>query len=570
MSDVAKKTRAEKEYKERLDNQAKIGAGLFAGATPLLGLIDRDDYGFQKTNRALSLSEIGADSLDPYLRKRYLEQGPFALIDQFSRERVQELVPSGYTGFEPSDLSGAGTSTSAPGGDIRRQITVSPSAQPRRLSYEGLNADDLGPDGQKGYIWANPDQPQYGYAAGNYNRGGAQSSSNPAVNFLDVDMPESRAGRFATTGEVVANPGFRTDRTWGQRDYGQGRRSDGDVLFPKESIRGRSEVTAADVFTDARQRGFDLDAGDFSKDPGKAFKELVEGYAERRGMSPVQALESIATPVPALGTSDRFAGSLPIFQQFAIEQASPENLQKSGIGTVFTTDSAGTQRTNDGRLFLDDGDDWRPTRHFEVNPKLVKPQARAANFLRRQSGVGLMAGLDLAMDQSINKALQEGRTADAVLQGGLSVGGGAVAEALAKRGLSALANRGVTAPLQIASQAASPLAAIQIASMAERSTPAPDWSKEDRNNPYVARVISQEPSLVGQKGPDVPYWYGYPEEERNRILALPTKTRQVKAMPIGNQALYNLNNERRYAGQQLEKGNIPYLGVPINPLRWFK
>lgn len=561
----------EKEYEERLNSQAKIGVGAFAGAVPaLIGLANRDDYGFEKTKRAISLAEIGANSLDPLLRKRYLEQGPYALIDQLTFDRVQELVPPGYAEFKPSDLSRAGTAPSPAGESIRRQITVSPSAQPRRLSYEGLTDADLGADGQKGYIWANPEQPQYGYAVGNYNRGGAQSSSNPAVNFLDVDMPESKAGPFATTGEVVRNSRFATDRTWGQRDYGEGARADGDVLFPKEAIKGRSEVTAADVFTDARRRGFDLEAGDFSKDPGKAFKELVEGYAERRGMPPVQALESIATPVPSLGTSDRFAGSLPIFQQFATSQASPENLERSGIGTVFER-SAGAQGGHEGRLFLDSGSDtWSPTRHFEINPRLVKPESRAGNFLRRQSGVGLMAGLDLALNPEINKALQEGRTADAVFQGGLSVGGGVVTEAAAKRGLSALANRGITAPLQLASQVASPLAAIQMAALAERSTPEIDWSKKDRRDPAVAQVINQSPSLAGRPGPDVPYWFNYPEEERRRIEALPAKTRQVKTLPVGNQALYSLNNERRYAGQELQRGNVPYLGIPINPLRWFK
>lgn len=560
-----------RKYKERKATEAKIAGGAAAGLVPaLLGVLGRDDYDFHKTNRAVTLAEIGADSFDPSLRERYLTQGPYALIDKPTFDRVQELVPSGYSEFKPSDLSRAGTSTSPDGESIRRQITVSPSAQPRRLSYEGLTEADLGPDGQKGYIWANPEQPQYGYAAGNYNRGGAQSSSNPAVNFLDVDMPESKSGPFATTGEVVRSSGFAANRTWGQRDYGEGARADGDVLFPKESIRGRREVTAADVFTDARRRGFNLEAGDFSKDPGRAFKELVEGYAERRGMTPVQALESVATPVPPLGTSDRFAGSLPIFEQFAASQANPENLQRSGIGTVFQR-SGGGQGRHEGRLFLDSGTDtWSPTRHFEINPKLVKPESRAGNFLRRQSGVGLLAGLDLALDPGINKALQEGRTADAVLQGGLSVGGGVLTEAATKRGLSALANRGITAPLQLASQAAPPLAAIQIAALAERSTPAVDWTKEDRSNPAVARVINRNPSLVGQSGPDAPYWFNYPEEERRRIEALPARVRQVKTLPIGNQALYNLNNERRYAGQQLGKGNIPYLGVPINPLRWFK
>ena len=128
--------------------------------------------------------------------------------------------PPGYSDFLESDLSKAGIEPPA-GGNIKRQITVSPSAQPRRLSYEGLAESDLGDMGQKGYIWANPEQPQYGYAAGNFNRG-RQVSRNPAINFLDVDMPPERQTRFATTGDVVADEKFATQRDWGQRDFGPG------------------------------------------------------------------------------------------------------------------------------------------------------------------------------------------------------------------------------------------------------------------------------------------------------------------------------------------------------------
>lgn len=493
MDSLYREAKTSDEYVERGKDRAEFVGGGVAAAMPfLIGQIGRDDDGFHRTNRAVALSEAGVDSLDPFLRRQYLDKGAHGLVERIAFNRVQDLVPSGYTGGESSDLSRAGTGARPAGDSIRRQITVSPGAQPRRLSYEGLTEDDLGPNGQKGYIWANPDQPQYGYAVGNYSRGkvSSGSDSNPAVNFLDVDMPESKSGRFATTGEVVEGADFASNRVWGQRDYGRGRRSDGDVMFPKESIRGRSEVTAADVFTDAQRRGFDLEAGDFSRDPGKAFKELVEGYAERRGMPPVQALESIATPVPPLGRSDRFAGRLPVFEQFATAQADPESLRRSGLGTAYTASST---RNLDGLHLVSDPGEWHLQRQFEVNPRLVTPVTRAGNFLRRQSGVGLMAGIDVALNPEINQALKEGRTADAVFQGGLSVGGGVATEFAVKRGLSALANRGVTAPLQVAAQAASPLAAIQMAALAERSTPDPYAGR------YQGQTVSRHQGTGGEQ-----------------------------------------------------------------------
>lgn len=468
-------------YKERAEEKSKVATGsALAGISGLSALMTGDEaFGATVAERALALDDVGAKGFDPGLMQRYLQQGPYALIGDDALDTVQKYVPSGYSDFLESDLSKAGIEPPT-GGNIKRQITVSPSAQPRRLSYEGLTESDLDGMGQKGYIWANPEQPQYGYAAGNFNRG-RQVSRNPAINFLDVDMPPERQTRFATTGEVVADENFATQRDWGQRDFGPGRRSDGDVMFPKESIRRRAEVTAADVFTDAQRRGFDIEPGDFSSNPGKAFKELVESAAEKSGKNPLTYLQELATEVPALGESQRFAGQMPVFEQFMVESATPENLRKSGIGSVFVGTEAQPPRTvkKERRLYLEsDPEGWNPRRHFEVNPALINTKQRPGQFLRRQSGAGLTSGLSLALDPSVNKALAEGRHADAALQGGASIAAGAITEALAKRGLEKLAAHGITTPLRVASTVASPLGAIQLATLAPRSTPK-DWGTEE-------------------------------------------------------------------------------------------
>lgn len=522
-------------YKERKNEEAKAAAGgIFAGLGAMSALINNNGgFGTTVAERALALEDVGAKGFDPGLMQRYLTQGPFALINDDALDTVQKYVPSGYSDFLESDLSKAGTKPPT-GENIKRQITVSPSSQPRRLSYEGLSESDLGEMGQKGYIWANPEQPQYGYAVGNFNRG-RQESRNPAINFLDVDMPPERQTNFATTGDVVANNKFETQRNWGQRDFGQGQRADGDVMFPKESIKGRAEVTAADIFTDAKRRGFDIEPGDFSNNPGKAFKELVESASEKRGKNPLAYLQELATEVPALGKSPRFAGQMPVYEQFMIKNAKPENLRKSGIGSVFVGTDTQPPRTvsHERRLYLEsDPDSLSPRRHFEINPALINTKQRAGQFLRRQSGAGLSGGLNLALNPSINKALSEGRPGDAALVGGLSLLGGASSEALTKRALESFARRGITTPLRIASVAASPLAAIEIAALAEKSTPEGYGSEEYQMN-ALKQSFPEQMKIDGQT-------YGY-DQSRNslsdihgRRSGLAFKNGKPVAVPYGS------------------------------------
>lgn len=493
--------------RKEMEAQGKAGAGgMLATAGLLAPFLDgRSYFTADQTERAMALAQAGAREFDPQLSKRYINQGPYALITDDAFKTVNTYVPAGTSGFEPSDLSRAGGFEQAfealkeGNPDLRRQITVSPGPQPRRLSYEGLNESDLGEAGQKGYIWANPEDPQFGYAIGNYNRG-RQSSHNPAVNLLAVNMPAEQERRFVTTGEVVKDDSFRTDRGWGQRQF-----ESGDVMFPKENVLARAEVTAADIYTKMQDLGLSHELGDFGRDPGKAFKELADSYAEAVNKTPATALQELATPVPPLGVSNRKAGSLPVFHQFLLERASPEAIRRSGVGTVYL-DGEPSSTTgllpDEQRLFLESSDDrrWNVTRHFEVNPELINPKRRAGDFLRRQSGAGVMTGLGLAMDPQINQALQRGDYAEAALVGGTGVAAGVVGEAAVKRGLAELAKRGVAAPLKVASAVAAPLAAIPVAATAERSQPMTkaQLQRDRRDNPvnYGAQGPSANPQLL--------------------------------------------------------------------------
>lgn len=493
--------------REELNNQGQAALGGMLGLAGLTApFIDgRNYYLADQTERAMALTDAGAREFDPVLRQRYIDQGPYSLITDDAFKRVNTYVPPGTTGFEPADLSRAGGFSQAfdafkeSNPEVRRQITVSPGPQPRRLSYEGLNEADLGKTGQKGYVWGNPDQPQFGYVIGNYNRG-AQKAQNPAINFLAVNMPSEQERRFRTTGEVVVDDSFITNRGWGERKV-----EFGDVMFPKENILGRAEVTAADVYTRMRDLGLSPELGDFTRNPAKAFKELTDSYAEAIKTNPTVAIQELATPVTPLGSSTRKTGRLPIYEQFSLEGATPEAIRRSGIGTVYLTDDAPittVRQPDERRMFLESSvrDGWDTTRHFEVNPNLISPRSKAVDFLRRQSGAGVMSGLALTMDPQINQALQRGDYPEAAMVGGTGIAAGAIGEASVKRGLAELAKRGVTAPLKIASVTAAPLAAIPLAAVAERSQPMTkaQIQRDRRDNPanYNAQGPSANPQLL--------------------------------------------------------------------------
>lgn len=470
-------------YRQKTNESALWGLG--AGGAVIGGLsfaTDGENYQADVQDRLGALKAAGGAELDRQLKESYLRDGPYGLITSRAAERLNEIIPPGVSQFEPSDLSRSGQVDAAlrdGGGSatLQRQITVSPSPQPRRLSYEGLNADDVVPgQGQKGYIWANPSEPQYGYAHGNLSRSRVEGK-NPAINFLAVEMDPAQRARFMTTGEITDDPTFETDRRWGQRDYG---RAAGDVMFPKESIKARAEVTAADLYTHLKEQGGlpegfeqrNLSGRNF--DAAKALKELSETYAERAGKPPAEALLDLATPVKPLGITDRKTGSLPVYQQYAVDQATPEAKAKAGIDAVYQTSwDAGRSAPGEKDVLLSSYDPQRTLDeevHFRVNPELVEPlRSRAGNFLRRPTGAGMaIAGAIASPD--VVEAFEQGRPAEAAARAGVALTAGAASEAAAKQALAVLARRGVSAPLEVAARVASPLAAVQIATAAQRST----------------------------------------------------------------------------------------------------
>ena len=573
---MSNQNKPEDEYRQSSNEQTRYALGSLGALGAVTGLSygylnNETPYSIIQAERGLALDDVGASGLDPQFRKTYLDVGPFGLTTDQSVDRLKGLLPDGHLNYEPSDLSQAGKGLGiTPGKNIKRQITVSPGVQPRRLSYEGLTDSDLIPGyGQKGYIWANPEAEQWSYAQGNFARGRVQSN-NPAVNYLDVEMDPLEKTEFKTTDRLANDDSFNTQRRWGQRDYGNAG-NEGDVMFPKENIKARREVTAADVYTDARNRGTTLTLGNFEDDPGKAFKELVDDAAETRRMTPRALLEELSTPVKPLGETPRFAGKLPQVVKFNTDGVDPDTLKKAGVGSVFIKDPDYTPirdidpKDFEKRLYIDsDPGGYRPnTRHFEINPALVNIRSRAGNFLRRQSGVGAMYGLDMAMNPDVIKALEEGDNSKAAMYAGGSVAAGVALESGVKASLAGLAKRGITTPLRVASASASPAAAIQILATAERTTPQTDFAALPDSDPRKQYLTKQKPTEVGKYGPDNAF-ADVPDGEEERIRNLPAKTQRVKALPAGNQAAYNINNERKYIQRSISEGKIPYFSSNNN------
>jgi len=478
---LSEQEQREQQFKDELNKRGQAGLGGVLGLAGLAApfIEGKNYYLATQAERAMALADAGANEFDPLLRQNYINQGPYSLITDEALNKVNAYVPPGQTGFVPSDLTMAGKFNQVfeelkkNNPEIRRQITVSPGPQPARFSYTGLTEEDLGKTGQKGYIWANPEKPQFGYAVGNYNRG-VKKTGNPAINLLAVNMPGEQEQLFKTTGEIVRDDSFATNRGWGERKYNK----NDDVMFPKENILGRAEVTAADIYTKMHDLGLAPKVGDFINTPATAFEELTNEYAKAIKTDPVTALQELATPVTPLGVTPRETGKLPTYKQFLVEEATPEAVRRSGIGTVYLNKDrplAGVELPENQRMFLETTDNgrWNITKHFEVNPSLVNPKNKAVDFLRRQSGVGVMSGLGLAMDPQINQALQKGDYQEAAMVGGIGIAAGTTGEAAVKRGLAELAKRGIAAPLKIASVAAAPLSAITTATLAPGSSPQP-------------------------------------------------------------------------------------------------
>ena len=476
--------RFKKQIESKETNPTQINAGAFGAlgliGAPLLG------YATAKQNapgdeavidRAVQTEKYFNKDIDPRLKDLYLRQGGYGLQYK-SGDILQELIPSTTTPFVPADLSLAGKykeelKNIKPANYQADIMTVTPGPNPARFATAELTPAEVGVKGSKGYLWGNPDEPQWGYARGNLNRK-VVTTSNPTLYMTRLDLLPENKGSFKTTGEVENDPTLVEKRAWGQR--GQ---AEGDMYFPKENIQARGEVTAADLYTKLQSYGLKPEPLVDVNRPDTYFMNLANRLATVEGTPgrpvPVnQVLQNIATPVPALGVSQRERGAVPIFKDFDPLSATPEQKAKAGINKIFFDPTDKNLKSDYTWDYVTIGNKERlltlPYGLSKEPPTQAGTSFRNTNPLK--SG-GFIAGA--LYSPEVFEELDKGRYASALTKAGAAATTGALIEGAVRTGVVKAAQAGIAGParaLAVANPLVAGIATATLAPGSSRVTPA--------------------------------------------------------------------------------------------------
>ena len=464
---------------EAFENSAAVLGALGAIGSPVLGYSLSSaaaPEGEQLIDRAALAGKYFDKDIDPRLKDIFLKEGGYGL--QFkSGPILQELIPSTKTPFVPADLSLAGKYAEQlkevqPANYQADIITVTPGPNPARFATPELTPAEIGEGGAKGYLWGNPSEPQWSYARGN-TRKETVVTANPTLYMTRLDLMPEAKGKFKTTGEVVADPSLITNRAWGQRGT-----NEGDIYFPKESIKARGEVTAADLYTKLENYGFAPPPITDVNRPDEYFMQLANRVAKIEGTpgkpKPLnQVLLETASPVPALGESNRERGSVPIFKDFDVEGATAEQKARAGINKVFIDPM--NPFSYDKPLSWDYVHVGNKERTLTLPADIVRePSTFAGQMFRNINPLttgGFVAGA--LYSPEVFEDLQQGRYGAGLLKAGASATTGALAEGLVRSGVTKAAQAGIAAPARALAMVNPVVAAIATATLAPGSSPQP-------------------------------------------------------------------------------------------------
>lgn len=477
------KKRVETNEPNSTQNTAAAIGALGAIGSPFLGYAAASEAapaGEQLIDRAVIAGKYFDKEIDPRLKDLYVKEGGYGL--QFkSGPLLQELIPSTTTPFVPADLSLAGKYAEQlkgiqPANYQADIITVTPGPNPARFATPELTPEEVAPGGAKGYLWGNPTEPQWSYARGN-TRKQTVVTANPTLYMTRLDLDPALRGDFKTTGDVISDTDLITNRAWGQR----GQSGQGDIYFPKETVKARGEVTAADLYTKIRNFGFNPPSLIDTNEPDKYFMELANRAAALEGEpgrpKPInQLLLETATPVPALGESTRQRGAIPIFKDFDVRGATAEQRARAGIN----------------KLFIDHFDPADPSalnkpisgKHVYVGNKeralmlpvdiAREPSSFAGRMFRNVNPLttgGFVAGA--LYSPEVFEDIQKGQYGSGLLKAGAAATTGALAEGLVRAGVVKAAQAGVAAPARVLAAANPVTATIATATLAPGSSPQP-------------------------------------------------------------------------------------------------
>ena len=528
--------------------------GMAAGFSPFIGKDDWSTEGFQDlVNRAdfVNSNQERFAGADPRLVKSYTNLGASGL------EHVASDVWSQHAGslteYQPADISQAGKFNA---GNQKTILTVTP--EPNASRFQAPEADGLSVGGgASGTNWGNDTFPQTSYADG--NRGVKEVKSfNPTSHFSAVDLPPADQRDYMTTGvaDYVAKKG--ETRGWG-RDF------EGNMHFGKEYVTGRGITTANDIYTWLKRNGHATPVM-VSGEGSRNLDKLLDAYKEATGeRNRYKALENLASPNPTWGDPDRVIGQMPLLEKISFADATPEQRAAAGVGSFYEPGTRREVRAEnlpvrpDQKLSIP-----QDLIDVDVDRRNLKPSLRATSKrLIGNHATGLATAALLS--RPTIEMLEEGNPLGAAGNTALAYSGGELAGRLGNKAVEEATKRGIVSAPAMAVRAGRALStggAIEVAAMAERSTPETDWNAQPDSDPRKQHVLKQTPSKAGKMGPDNPFG-DRSISEQERISKLSPKRKQVEALPVGNQLLYNAGNELRYAGNALLEGSVPYLNMRL-------
>lgn len=531
-----------------------MAGGMIAGLNPFFEKGEVSTEGFEDlVNRAdfINSRQDRFAGADPRLVKSYTNLGVIGL-DHVASD-VWSQHAGTHTDYQPADISQAGKFNS---GNQKTILTVTP--EPNANRFQAPEADGLSVGGgASGTNWGNDTFPQTSYADGNLGVKRVEAM-NPTSHFSAVDLPAADEMDYMTTGVADSAAKNGRKRGWG-RDY------EGNMHFGKEYVTGRGITTANDIYTWLKRNGHNTPA--LVKGKGsKNLDKLLDAYTQATGIKDrYKALQSLASPNPTWGDPERVLGQLPSLEKISFADSTPEQLAAAGYGSFY---EPGTRRE-----VLADNLPVKPDQRMSIPQDLIdvdvdrrnlKPSLRATS--KRLIG-NHTTGLATAalLSRPTIEMLEEGNPLGAAANTALAYGGGELAGRAGNRVVEEATKRGIVSAPAMAVRAGRALStggAIEVAAMAERSTPETDWNAQPDSDPRKQDVLKQTPSKAGKMGPDNPFGE-LPIREQERISKLSPRQRQVKALPAGNQLMYNAGNEFRYAADAFSEGRVPYLNMRL-------
>ena len=459
-------------YNEKMKPAAFAGFGVIGGLGSLLGYHVAADNAYDDEgtiNRSIVSKNYFDKDIDPRLKNLYLQGGSHGL-QRRAGDILQEIIPPSTSAFVPADLSLAGKyketlENIAPINYPKDNITVTPGFNPARFAIPELTPNEIEEGGAKGYIWGNPDEPVWSYAQGNYNKN-PSTTTNPTLYMTKLDLPPENKGYFRTTGEVETDPTLIENRQWGQRNGG-------DLFFPKESIKARGEVTAMDLYTKIKSYGFEPEPINVNN-PALSFEKLAKRLATIEGTpgSPMpikQMLENIATPVPALGISERERGAIPVYKGFDPVNATLEQKTKAGINKVFidptNLDSSARVSIYDKQL------QQQQNTKLAIPYDLKNPSTYAGRSFKNVNPLtsgGFLAGA--LYSPEVFEDLEKKRYGSAIAKAGSAAAAGTIMEGIVRSGVVNAAKAGITLPARALAYANPAVAAVSMATLAPGSS----------------------------------------------------------------------------------------------------